>query len=122
MQHKFYYFQNALLDTKYYYRAATSEAGLASAKVYNITSTAQAPRVVYVPDVLNFRDIGGWESTLVPGGKVKQGLYFRCAQLNGAAGSTTSKWDSAGKGLAALKELGIKCDIDMRDIANQPSI
>ena len=118
---KFYYFHNALLDTKYYYRAATSEAGLASAKVYNITSTAQAPRVVYVPDVLNFRDIGGWESTLVPGGKVKQGLYFRCAQLNGAAGSTTSKLDSAGKGLAALKELGIKCDIDMRDSYNQPS-
>ena len=118
---KFYYFQNALLDTKYYYRAATSEAGLASAKVYNITSTAQAPRVVYVPDVLNFRDIGGWESTLVPGGKVKQGLYFRCAQLNGAAGSTTSKLDSAGKGLAALKELGIKVDIDMRDKGNQPS-
>ena len=118
---KFYYFQNALLDTKYYYRAATSQAGLSSARVYNITSTAQAPRVVYVPDVLNFRDIGGWESTLVPGAKVKQGLYFRCAQLNGAAGSTTSKLDSAGKGLAALKELGIKCDIDMRDKANQPS-
>lgn len=118
---KFYYFHNALLDTKYYYRAATSEAGLASAKVYDITSTALAPRVVYVPDVLNFRDIGGWESTLVPGAKVKQGLYFRCAQLNGAAGSTTSKLDSAGKGLAALKELGIKCDIDMRDSYNQPS-
>ena len=114
-------FHNALLDTKYFYRAATSEAGLASAAVKNITSTAQAPRVVYVPDVLNFRDIGGWESTLVPGAKVKQGLYFRCAQLNGAAGSTTSKLDSAGKGLAALKELGIKCDIDMRDIGNQPS-
>ena len=118
---KFYYFHNALLDTKYYYRAATSEAGLASAKVYDITSTAQAPRVVYVPDVLNFRDIGGWESTLVKGAKVNQGLYFRCAQLNGASGSTTSKLDSAGKGLAALKELGIKCDIDMRDSYNQPS-
>ncbi len=118
---KVYTFQNAYLDTKYYYRAATSEAGLASAEVKNITSTAQAPRVVYVPDVLNFRDIGGWESTLVAGGKVNQGLYFRCAQLNGAAGSTTSKLDSAGKGLAALKELGIKCDIDMRDIGNQPN-
>ena len=118
---KVYKFQNAYLDTKYYYRAATSEAGLASAKVRDITSTAQAPRVVYVPDVLNFRDIGGWDSYLVPNGKIKQGLYFRCAQLNGAAGSTTSKLDSAGKGLAALKELGIKCDIDMRDIGNQPS-
>ena len=117
---KFYYFQNALLDTKYYYRAATSEAGLASAKVYNITSTAQAPRVVFVPDVLNFRDIGGWESTLVPGAKVKQGLYFRCAQLDAAQGSTTSKLNGEA-GYAALKELGIKLDIDMRDIGNQPN-
>ena len=118
---KYYYFQNAKLSTKYYYRAATSEAGLASATVKNITSTDLAPRVVYVPDVLNFRDIGGWDSSLVPGAKINQGMYFRCAQLNGAAGSTTSKLDSAGKGLAALKELGIKCDIDMRDLSNQPN-
>ena len=118
---KFYYFQNAKLDTKYFYRAATSEAGLASAKVYNITSTAQAPRVVYVPNVLNFRDIGGWESSLVPGAKIKQGLYFRCAQLDAAQGSTTSALDKNGNGLAALKELGIKCDIDMRDDYNQPN-
>ena len=114
-------FHNAYLDTKYYYRAANSEAGLASAAVKNITSTAQAPRVVYVPNVLNFRDIGGWSTSLVEGAKVNQGLYFRCAQLNAASGSTTSKLDTTGKGMAALKELGIKCDIDMRDIGNQPS-
>ena len=118
---KFYMFQNAKLATKYYYRAATSEAGLASATVKNITSTDVAPRVVSVPNVLNFRDIGGWESSLVPGAKINQGLYFRCAQLDGAPGSTTSKLDNAGQGLEALKELGIKCDIDMRDIGNQPS-
>ena len=116
----YYMFQNAKLATKYYYRAATSESGLASAQVKEITSTDICPRVVYVPDVLNFRDIGGWNSSLVPGAKINQGLYFRCAQLNGAAGATSSKLDSAGKGLAALKELGIKCDIDMRDIGNQP--
>ena len=118
---KYYYFQNAKLATKYYYRAAASEAGLANAQVHNITSTAVAPRVVYVPDVLNFRDIGGWESTLVEGAKINQGMYFRCAQLDAAQGSTTSKLDTTGKGMAALKELGIKCDIDMRDVGNQPS-
>ena len=118
---KYYYFQNAKLATKYYYRAATSEAALSSAKVYDITSTSQAPRVVSVPDVLNFRDIGGWESTLVPGAKVKQGLYFRCAQLDAAQGTTKSCLDSEGKGLEALKELGIKLDIDMRDKNNQPN-
>ena len=114
-ENKVYTFYNAKLGTKYYYRAATSEAGLANAEVKNITSSDVAPRVVYVPDVLNFRDIGGWETSLVQGAKLKQGLYFRCAQLNGGGGSTTSKLDSAGKGLAAIKELGIKQDIDMRD-------
>ena len=118
---KYYYFQNAKLATKYYYRAATSQDGLNAAKVYNITSTDVAPRVVYVPDVLNFRDIGGWESSLVKGAKINQGLYFRCAQLDAASGSTSSKLDTTGKGMAALKELGIKCDIDMRDIGNQPN-
>ena len=116
-------FHNAYLDTKYYYRAATSEAGLASAAVKNITSTAQAPRVVYVPDVLNFRDIGGW-ATYLPGyegKKVNQGFYFRCAQLDAASGSTKSCLSTDGKGHAALKELGIKCDIDMRDSYNQPN-
>ena len=119
-ENKVYTFQNAKLSTKYYYRAATSEAGLSSAKVYNITSTDICPRVVYVPDVLNFRDIGGWNSSLVPGAKINQGLYFRCAQLDAAQGSTTSKLDMT-KGVAALKELGIKCDIDMRDSYNQPN-
>ncbi len=117
---KFYYFQNAKLATKYYYRAATSEAALANAKVYDITSTSQAPRVVSVPNVLNFRDIGGWESSLVPGAKINQGLYFRCAQLDAAQGSTSSALDNAGEGLQALKDLGIKLDIDMRDANNQP--
>ena len=118
---KVYTFHNAKLATKYYYRAATSEAALANAKVYNITSTDVGPRVVYVPDVLNFRDIGGYKSTLVAGAKINQGLYFRCAQLDAAQGSTKSCLSSDGKGHAALKELGIKCDIDMRDINNQPN-
>ena len=38
-----------------------------------------------------------------------------------STGSTKSCLSSDGKGHAALKELGIKCDIDMRDIGNQPS-
>ena len=120
---KYYEFYNAKLSTKYFYRAATSEAGLASAAVKEMVSTDLAPRVVYVPDVLNFRDIGGWETELpgYEGVKLNQGLYFRCAQLNGGNGSTASKLDSAGKGLAAIKELGIKVDIDMRDSYNVPS-
>ena len=119
---KVYKFQNAYLATKYYYRAATSQEGLADAAIKSIITTSQAPRVVYVPNVLNFRDIGGWDSSLISGGKIKQGLYFRCAQLDaGRGGNTTSKLDTEGLGKAAIKELGIKVDIDMRDDYNFPS-
>ena len=119
---KVYKYQNALLATRYYFRAATSQEDLGNATVKNIVTTSQAPRVVNVPNVLNFRDIGGWNSSLVPGGKIKQGMYFRCAQLDaGRGGNTTSKLDTAGLGKAAIKELGIKVDIDMRDDYNFPS-
>ena len=119
----YYELWNAKLATTYYYRAATSEDGLASAEVRNITSTDLAPRVVKVPNVLNFRDIGGWDTYLVPGAKINQGMYFRCAQLNkpASSSSTTSKLDNEGKGLAAIKELGIKVDIDLRDAGDIPS-
>ena len=119
----YYELWNAKLGTTYYYRAATSEDGLASAEIRTSTSTDLAPRVVKVPNVLNFRDIGGWDTYLVPGKKVKQGLYFRCAQLNkpASSSSTTSKLDDAGLGKKAIKELGIKVDIDLRDSADIPS-
>ena len=118
----YYELWNAYLGTTYYYRAATSQDGLASAEIRTMTSTDLAPRVVYVPNVLNFRDIGGWDTYLVPGQKIKQGLYFRCAQLNQSGySSTRSELDSAGKGKAAIKELGIKVDIDLRDSGNVPS-
>ena len=118
----YYVLWNAKLSTTYYYRAAISEDGLASAEIRSITSTELAPRVLKVPNVLNFRDIGGWDTYLVPGQKIKQGLYFRCAQLNqSGTSSTTSKLDNEGKGLAAIKALGIKVDIDLRDSSNVPS-
>ena len=119
---KYYELWNAKLDTTYYYRVSTSELGLLTVNFREMKTTSLAPRVLYVPNVLNFRDIGGWESSLVPGAKIRQGLYFRCAQLNQAGySSTRSELDSAGKGLAAIKELGIKQDIDMRDSNNVPS-
>ena len=118
----YYELWNAKLGTTYYYRAAISEDGLASAEIRTSTSTDLAPRVVKVPNVLNFRDIGGWDTYLVPGQKIKQGLYFRCAQLNQAGySSTTSKLDDAGLGKKAIKELGIKVDIDLRDSSDVPS-
>ena len=102
---KTYEFYNSEIGQDYYYRAAVSEEALAQAKIYKFKVDPTAPRYIHVDGVINFRDSGGWKTSLVENGITKQGMYYRCAQFN----SITAD------GKAAMKELGIKLDIDMRD-------
>ena len=102
---KSYDFYNSEIGQEYYYRAAVSEEALEQGKIYKFKVNDVAPRYLHIDGVINFRDAGGWKTSLVPNGIVKQGLYYRCAQFN----SITND------GKAALKELGVKLDIDMRD-------
>lgn len=107
---KSYDFYNSEIGQEYYYRAAVSQDALAQAKIYKFKVNDVAPRYLHVDGVINFRDAGGWKTTLVPNGIVKQGLYYRCAQFNN--GNTKNITE---EGLNTIKELGIKLDIDMRD-------
>ena len=113
---KAYNFYNSELGQEYYYRAAVSEETLAAAKVYKFKVDETAPRFIHVDGVINFRDSGGWKSSLVPNGVTKQGMYYRCAQFNN--GNTKNITE---EGMKAIKELNIKVDIDMRDSYNVPS-
>ena len=113
---KSYNFYNSEIGQEYYYRAAVSQDALANAKVYKFKVNDAAPRFLHVDGVINFRDNGGWKTSLVPNGVVKQGLYYRCAQFNN--GNTKN---ITADGLKAIKELGIKVDVDMRDSYNVPS-
>ena len=113
---KSYNFYNSEIGQEYYYRAAVSQDALANAKVYKFKVNDAAPRFLHVDGVINFRDNGGWETSLVPNGVVKQGLYYRCAQFNNGGTKNIT-----ADGLKAIKELGIKVDIDMRDSYNVPS-
>ena len=94
---KFYNVYNTKIGTQYYYRAATSQAGLSSAIAKTFKVSAQAPRNLKVDGVLNFRDVGGWASSLVPNARVKQGMYYSCGHFNSIS--------AAGK--ETVKELGI---------------
>ena len=113
---KAYNFYNSELGQEYYYRAAVSEEALAAAKVYKFKVDATAPRYIHVDGVINFRDSGGWKSSLVENGVTKQGMYYRCAQFNN--GNTKNITE---EGMKAIKELNIRVDIDMRDSYNVPS-
>ena len=113
---KSYAFKSAELGTTYYYRAANSEEGLATATVKNKAAAMVAPRNMEVGGVVNFRDIGGWKTSLVENGYIKQGLYYRCGEFNKTNAANAKNITAEGKAL--VKELGIKVDIDMRDSYN----
>ena len=110
-EEKSYNLYNTELGTDYYFRAAVSQEALEAAKIKKFKVTDVAPRYIHVDGVINFRDSGGWKTTLVPNGIVKQGLYYRCA-----------KFDSiTAEGKAEIQRLGIKVDIDMRDSYQVPT-
>ena len=110
---KSYAYKSAEIGTYYYYRAATSSEALAEAPIKSKASALIAPRNIEVGGVVNFRDIGGWRTSLVEGGYVKQGLYYRCGEFNHTNAVNSKNINDEGKAL--IKELGIKVDIDMRD-------
>jgi protein-tyrosine phosphatase len=110
---KSYAYKTAEIGTTYYYRAANSEEGLATATVKNKAAAMVAPRNIEVGGVVNFRDIGGWKTSLVENGYIKQGLYYRCGEFNKTNAANAKNITAEGKAL--VKELGIKVDIDMRD-------
>ena len=78
------------------------------------------PRMVFLPEVANFRDIGGWRG--MDGRPVRQGMVYRSGCLNanwrwyrmGAARDFLS--DETRRFL--VEELGIRTEIDLRKPAN----
>ena len=110
---KSYAYKSAEIGTYYYYRAATSSEALAEAPIKTKASALIAPRNIEVGGVVNFRDIGGWKTSLVENGYIKQGLYYRCGEFNHTSAVNSKNITAEGKEL--VKELGIKVDIDMRD-------
>ena len=110
---------NPEIGVTYYYRVATNPDYLAHAAtktkyVYKVT-----PRNLDLGGLRNVRDIGGWSTSLVPNGVIKQGLYFRGAQFNSGNYGATLTFSDAD--LAEVQRLGIKVDIDMRNTNKQPS-
>ena len=99
-------FYNLMLGQKFYWRAGISKKKVKEGLIHELEIASEGPRNLYVDGISNFRDIGGYDSDLIEGGKVKQGLYFRGANPN-------SVTDTGKETL--YNELGIRVEIDMRD-------
>ena len=103
---KTYTFNNLMLGEHFYWRAGTSEDTISAGPVHEVTVNDIGPRNCYIDGLLNVRDIGGYESSLVPGGKIRQGVYYR--------GATPGTITELGK-YQMVEELGIRAEIDVRD-------
>ena len=110
---------NPEIGTEYYYRIATSEAELENATVKQYYVANIMPRNLNLGGLRNVRDIGGWPTSLVPNGFVKQGLYYRGAQFNSGNYGANPTFSSSD--LDEVHRLGIKVDIDMRNTNKQPT-
>ena len=103
-----YIVKNLKLGQKIYYRAISSknEDILLNANIYELTVNNIPPRNLDIPGVSNFRDIGGYKTTLIKNGYIKQGLFYRSARLDNI--------EEEGKKI--IKDyLDIKIEIDLRE-------
>ncbi len=99
---------NLLLGETYYWSVSVTVDGeryTSETSTFEIAATA--PRNLYIDGVTNVRDLGGWQTE--GGGRVKQGMMYRTARLH-----TDERIEITEAGIAAMRELGVKTEIDLR--------
>ena len=105
---------NLCLDTVYYWRVTAnfSDGKKSVSPVESFETDAVGPRNLYVDGITNIRDLGGYKTA--DGGRVKQGMMFRCGRLNKSE-TATPEIEITEKGIdTMLYELGICTEIDFR--------
>ena len=80
-----------------------------------LITDAEAPRNMYVDGVTNVRDLGGWA---VDGGRVKQGLIYRCGRLNENDCETPVAKITEKGVYTMLNEMNIRSEIDLRKVSD----
>ncbi len=110
---KKYVIKNLKLNETIYYRGAANEEELKNSTIHKLTVNSIPPRNVDIPNVDNARDIGGYKTYLVKDGIIKQGLYYRTANL--------ADVEDEGKYIIS-KVLGIKREINLIETNFDPNI
>lgn len=96
------FFENPYTNTTYFWQviATLNNGDKVYSEIFDFT-TENTIRTIYIDGVSNTRDVGGFEGEF---GYVKEGLVYRSARLESCS----------TKGLAQIKRLGIKTDLDLR--------
>ncbi len=102
---------NLKVDTDYFYKVkAVYNGKVFESETATFSTSHDIIRNVRVEGVENVRDLGGY--TTFDGRKIKQGLIYRSAELNGAKDGKSKPTSNGKKTL--LNELKIKSEIDLR--------
>ena len=97
------------IGTRYYWKVTARDADgrVVESPVRSFVTHDAPPRWIWVPEITNVRDMGGWP---LPGGnrRVRQGMLYRSSEMNSHV--TLSQ---AGERLL-VHELKIRTDLDLR--------
>jgi len=108
-----FYMNNFLSNTTYYLRVIDNTEEPITSAVSKII-TKPGIRNLEINGITNVRDIGGFTTSY---GTIKQGMLFRGACLNKIY-EETCQLQIRDKGIEKFKELGIKSEIDLRQVVN----
>ena len=109
---------NLFLGKTYFWKVAAiyEDGRRLETEAWNFTVDAEPPRFLYVPDVDNVRDIGGFKG--LEGRVVPQGLIYRSSGLNNNSsdgGKTPGPPRANAEGVRRMREeLRLRTELDLR--------
>ena len=101
----FYEIYNLLPNQTYYYKVIATVDGEPTEIINSSFTTNGQLRQIYAEGTGNVRDLGGWQT--VSGKPIKYGLIYRGAEWNG-------EYNLTPEGVAALRAIGMKAELDLR--------
>ncbi|MBO4344768.1 MAG: tyrosine-protein phosphatase [Victivallales bacterium] len=124
--HSQYIAYNLEIGKTYYWKveAVYTDGRVLSSGVNSFTVDPQTPRVMYVPNMHNVRDLGGRRG--LEGRMIRQNLIFRSAGINfnsSDGGKTPGKPQFTEEGRRILREvMKIRTDLDLRSARETASM
>lgn len=101
----YYEIFNLLPDQTYYYKVTATVDGNPTEIINSSFTTSGQVRQIKAEGGGNIRDLGGWATA--SGKPIKYGLIYRGAEWNG-------KYNLTSDGIAALRAIGMKAELDLR--------
>ena len=106
---------NLIPNKTYLWKVVYDNGGVMTVHQQGTFKTKGHVRMLKIDGIFNVRDLGGW--TGLGGNPIKYGKIIRGSRLN--VNNSSTKIITA-EGIAELRKLGIKSELDMRNTSNAP--